>query len=131
MNKSAYWIIGIAAALIVGTGVLWYVQENPIGSGDTHLDAFAQCLAAKGITMYGAEWCPHCKNEKKRFGASWQYVPYVECPDNPKLCLDKGVDGYPTWILGDGTKLEGEQGLENLSRASACPLPTESPTPSN
>lgn len=129
MNRSAYWILGIAVAAIIGSGVLWYYQNNLENPTDTHLDEFAKCLAAKGITMYGADWCAHCTAEKARFGASWKYVPYVECPDNPKLCLDKGVEGYPTWILKDGTKLEGEQGLAKLSQASACPLPP-SPSPS-
>ena len=29
--------------------------------------------------MYGAYWCPHCQAQKKVFGESFQYVPYVEC----------------------------------------------------
>jgi hypothetical protein len=134
MNKMLIVIVSVAALVIVGSGVLWYYQSYPPTPTDTGvppvgpLDAFAKCLAAKGVTMYGAEWCTHCKAEKKRFGSSFQYVPYVECPDNPKLCVDKGVEGYPTWILGDGTKLEGEQGLEKLSQVSSCPLPVASPS---
>lgn len=87
-----------------------------------NLDSFAQCLADKGVTMYGAAWCSHCQNQKKLFGGSFQLVPYVECPNTPKLCVDKGVNGYPTWILGE-TKLEGEQTLQKLSQISSCALP--------
>ena len=61
-------------------------------------DAFAKCLTEKGFSMYGAEWCPHCQAEKALFGTSFQYIKYVECPDNINLCLSKGVAGYPTWI---------------------------------
>ncbi len=75
--------------------------------------------------MYGAEWCAHCQNEKKAFGDSFKYVPYVECPDNPQKCLEKGIEGYPTWILPDGKKLIGEQGLLKLSQESGCLLPIE------
>lgn len=128
MNRSAYWILGVAAVAILASGALWYYQNHSGNSADTRLDEFAKCLAEKGVTMYGADWCAHCAAEKRRFGASWKYVPYVECPDNPKLCLDNGVEGYPTWILKDGTKLEGEQGLEKLSQISICPLPP-SPSP--
>lgn len=93
-------------------------------------DDFARCLARKNITMYGADWCPHCENEKARFGSSFQFVPYVECPQNPQLCISKGIDGYPTWIFPDLStssgqvwrKLEGEQGLEKLSKESGCQL---------
>ncbi|MBI2674134.1 MAG: hypothetical protein HYX22_00115 [Candidatus Yanofskybacteria bacterium] len=73
--------------------------------------------------MYGADWCSHCKNEKKAFGDSFRLVNYVECPDNPNLCLEKEIKGYPTWVFPSGKKLEGEQGLENLSRESGCTLP--------
>lgn len=75
--------------------------------------------------MYGAKWCPHCQNEKKAFGDSFRLVPYVECPDDPKKCLAAGINGYPTWVFPDGKKLEGEQGLEKLSQASGCPLPSK------
>lgn len=87
------------------------------------LDDFAKCLAQKGITMYGADWCPHCQNEKKAFGSSFKFVPYIECPADPKKCIDKGIEGYPTWILPSGKKLVGEQGLQKLSEESGCELP--------
>ncbi|MDO8664083.1 MAG: hypothetical protein Q7K44_00810 [Candidatus Liptonbacteria bacterium] len=86
------------------------------------LDSFAQCLASKGITMYGADWCPHCQNEKNRFGSSFRFVPYVECPDDPKRCIAAGVTGYPTWIFPDGIRLEGDQELQKLSDESGCRL---------
>ena len=66
-------------------------------------DAFAKCLTAKGLTMYGAEWCPHCKDQKALFGDSFKYVNYVECPQNTNLCLAKGIQGYPTWIVESAT----------------------------
>jgi hypothetical protein len=65
----------------------------------TDKDVFAKCLTEKGWTMYGAEWCAHCKDQKELFGASFQYIKYVECPDNVQLCIDKGINGYPTWIV--------------------------------
>ncbi len=72
--------------------------------------------------MYGADWCSHCQNEKKAFGDSFKTISYVECPKDPKTCLDASVENYPTWILGDGKKLVGEQGLEKLSETSGCKL---------
>ncbi|HEY4498185.1 MAG TPA: protein disulfide isomerase family protein [Candidatus Paceibacterota bacterium] len=86
------------------------------------LDAFAQCLTAKGAVMYGAEWCPHCQNEKAVFGESFRLVKYVECPDNPQLCLETGIQGYPTWTFPDGRKLVGEQGINKLAEASGCKI---------
>lgn len=87
-----------------------------------NLDEFAKCLNQKGIVMYGANWCPHCQNEKKAFGKSFSFVNYVECPENPQRCLAAKIDGYPTWIFPDGRRLIGEQGIENLARESGCPV---------
>ena len=89
---------------------------------DTPMDTFAKCVASKGVTMYGAAWCSHCLAEKKAFGESFKYVPYVECPDNTPLCIDKGINGYPTWIDGAGKKHEGEQGLSGVAKISGCLL---------
>lgn len=132
-NSYKIAIVGILLVLVVGivsvitgrnTNNLTEVsRQEKVGSyTKTELDTFAQCLASNGMTMYGAAWCSHCKKEKSRFGTSFKFVPYVECPDNPKVCLDKGVRGYPTWITASGTVFEGEQGLEKLAEISGCPL---------
>jgi glutaredoxin len=113
-------ILYIAIALALASVAYVTLVGFPVPDGK--YDTFAQCLAEKDITMYGAAWCPHCQREKRLFGSSFQYVPYVECPDNPALCTAKDVKGYPTWIFPDGRVFAGEQGLEKLSRESACPL---------
>lgn len=115
--------IGIAA-LAIGANALPYLMRDYTG---TELDTFAQCLADRGAVMYGAEWCPHCKNEKLRFGDSFRLIPYVECPDNPTKCTAAGVDGYPTWIFRGQDRYVGEQGLERLAEISGCILPTRTP----
>lgn len=114
-NTTKIIIIGLVLLL----GVLWYLSrpERPDAT------ALAQCLADKGVTMYGAEWCLHCQNQKSMFGKSFSVVPYVECPDDPNRCLAAGIHGYPTWVLANGERLEGEQSLESLASASGCPAP--------
>src|SRR3989344_2832140 len=89
------------------------------------LDSFTKCLTEKGAFMYGADWCPHCQDEKRAFGDSFKYVSYVECPDNPELCLSKKIEGFPTWIFADQRRHEGVMGLNRLSETTACPLPEE------
>lgn len=116
-NKYIIIIFAIIIAIIIVV-ILFYPRKQSSGG----LNVFAQCLAEKKITMYGADWCSHCQNEKKAFGDSFRFVPYVECPDDPKKCMVAGINGYPTWIFPDGKKLEGEQGLKKLSQESGCPL---------
>lgn len=127
MNKNAtVWfvvlsiVIASVAAIALGKSSS---QPTPEDASQAPLASFAQCVAQSGLTMYGAEWCPHCKKEKARFGAAFSFVPYVECPENTKLCIDKGINGYPTWIDSSGKKYEGEQGLERIAEISNCALP--------
>jgi glutaredoxin len=114
--------ITILIIMILAAGaMIWFLVLRPKESS-ADLDGLAQCLAEKGITMYGAYWCPHCQNEKRAFGDSFRFVPYVECTAEPQRCVAAGIRGYPTWIFPDGRRLEGEQGIEKLSRQSGCPL---------
>lgn len=128
MNKKYLFILFGIVAVAVALAIVLYPKEKSSGE----LDSFAQCLASKGITMYGANWCPHCQSQKNRFGSSFKFVPYVECPDDPKRCLAAGVTGYPTWIFPaspvggpDGRKLVGDQELQKLSDESGCQLPVQ------
>lgn len=124
MNK---FLLGATVLLVLAFGA-WFLFSGD--EAQSKYDVFAQCLAQKEVTMYGADWCPLCQNEKKAFGDSFRFVPYVECPDNPQRCLEEGIEGYPTWVFPaspagepDGKKLVGEQGLEKLSKESGCQLP--------
>lgn|SRR3989344_6680332 len=123
MNKTTIaWIaVGIAAII----GFIYATRYWNVSADSPELDAFAQCVAEKGAVMYGADWCPHCQNEKKAFGDAFRFIPYVECPDEPSTCIARGINGYPTWIFSDGRRFEGEQGLERLSRISGCELPPQ------
>lgn len=119
MSKQLLILLVIVVALL--GAAFWFYPFVPQPT-EGKLDNFAKCVAAAGATMYGADWCPHCQNEKKVFGDSFKFVPYVECPLEPKRCLDAGIKGYPTWVFPDGKKLIGEQGLERLSEITGCPL---------
>lgn len=112
-------VLSLVALIIFGA---WQLMKAP--QPLSALDEFAQCLANEKATMYGADWCPHCQNEKRAFGSSFQYVPYVECPKETQRCIALGIQGYPTWIFSDGRRFEGEMGLERLAVESGCALPS-------
>ncbi len=131
MTKENKTILTITAILILGVVVLAIVSPKKSFTTYTDtpslLDGFAKCLTEKGAVMYGADWCPHCKDQKAAFGNSFQYIKYVECPDNTKLCIDKGIQGYPTWIIGTSTKyiegFDGDNTMKELSEVTQCLLP--------
>src|SRR5258707_5748193 len=64
-------------------------------------DMFAKCLKDRGVKMYGAFWCEHCKAQKEKFGASFKLVNYVECgvegdtSERTQACNDEGIKHYP------------------------------------
>jgi thiol-disulfide isomerase/thioredoxin len=124
MKTAMKWKI---AAIVVAVIVIALVARSISGlfvvpsNGTNYLDDFAKCLTSKGVTMYGAEWCGHCKNQKELFGDSFKYINYVECPNNQDLCKAMGITGYPTWVVNDNLN-PGEQTLETLSSLSGCPL---------
>jgi hypothetical protein len=110
-------LIVLAAAYYAG----WYHNNHKY-------DAFARCLASKQAKMYGLYWCPHCAEQKEKFGASFRYVPYVECAikDSKELadaCKAAGVKLFPSWQFGTDPPKEGILSLEALSDKTGCALP--------
>ena len=99
-------------------------------SAENKMDKFAQCLASRNVTMYGAYWCPHCKDQKDEFGDSLKYIKYVECaiPGKPTnvqtdACKDMQIKKYPTWVFPDGERVELVLPLNELAEKSGCPAP--------
>ncbi len=128
MNRVIKYFASIVGVLLAGILLVWglwsvtWQEKKPA----INIPAFAQCLADKKATMYGAYWCQHCQNQKALFGDAFKLVPYVECTENTKLCTEKDIEGFPTWLVPDGkggvTKLEGEQTFDDLAKASGCAL---------
>lgn len=115
-------VIGVVA---IGGLVAWGVYESK-KPGD--YDVLAQCINDSGAKFYGAFWCPHCANQKKLFGTSQKLLPYIECstPDGKgklPICEDAGIEGFPTWVFPDESRLSGEVDLATLSEKTMCPLP--------
>jgi hypothetical protein len=127
-NKIIMGVAGILSIAIIIFAIVNVSGKNKISEnkGPGLYDKFAQCLTDKGAVIYGAAWCPHCQEQKATFGNSFKLIKYVECPDNTQLCIDKGIQGYPTWLIGTKVISEGFAGtksMKELSDATGCPLP--------
>lgn len=106
-----------------------------------NMEDFGSCLTRSGATFYGATWCPICRRQSQTLGEAMRRVRYVECADasEPKRstseCNAAKIDGYPTWVFGDGSRAEGALSLASLARRSGCPLPAgaipDAPPPPN
>ena len=119
--------IAVFALLIAaGLGLAYYLNHR----SEHKYDAFARCLSSRGVKMYGAYWCPHCQEQKEKFAASFEYVPYVECgvKGDPRAqsqaCKDANVKHYPTWQFPPtGERVERVFSLEELGDRTGCALP--------
>ncbi len=115
---------GALVALVVITGAVgvYAVQQRMIVQSSSFAGRLAIHLTNTDAKMYGAYWCPHCQDQKKKFGDAAKLIPYVECdpkgPDaKPELCRSKGVTGFPTWEIG-GKMYPGDRSLSDLADLS-------------
>ena len=96
----------------VAVGIIAFLHLNYIGLvgkppavEDPALRALAVHLAESGVKMYGAEWCPHCQDQKAMFGAAARRLPYIECSMGRQTsaqtaeCRSAGIKTYPTWEI--------------------------------
>ena len=122
-------IISIAGILCIG--ILIFAIINPVDGGiknqsePSKYDDFAQCITDAGAILYTSEGCSYCLSQKNLLGNSIKFIKEVECTINPNMCIDAGISGVPTWIIGD-EKVEGfdkNKTMQELSDATGCPLP--------
>lgn len=118
---------GAIVAIITLTGTVGvYASQTKIAvQSNSFAGRLAQHLTVTNAKMYGAYWCPHCQDQKARFGEAKKLIPYVECAANPpngvkseaQLCDQKGIKGYPTWEI-NGKMVSGERSLDELADLS-------------
>ena len=118
-----------AAAAVVAVAFVFASQPPPATGYAADL---ARHIAAQGGVMYGAFWCPHCREQKELFGEAARELPYVECDaaganGRPDECRRAGVRSFPTWDIR-GERREGVLSLETLAMLSGF-RPPGAPAP--
>lgn len=106
--------------IIVVVAIIYFFYWK--GKQPGKYDDFANCLTEQGFIMAGTDWCHFCKEQKKMFGKSFEFVNYRNCDLNREWCESNDVDSYPTWILPNGTNRLGVQNLPTLNQLSGCDL---------
>jgi large repetitive protein len=93
-----------------------------VGEGEAANDlvAFAKYLNDTGFIFYGADWCPHCRDQRALFEDGAKYLPFVETtnPDRTsnQVGIDEEITSYPTWDFGNGkaNRFAGQMTLAQL-----------------
>jgi uncharacterized membrane protein len=142
ITKMAGLQVGVAASVILGLSIAYadadaalaraqdvdlpFVEPEVVTYSSPLTISIAKHLQSVGATMYGAFWCSHCYEQKEMFGReAMKYIDYVECyPEGyrkgvqiAKACDAANIQGFPTWVI-NGKVFSGEQGLEDLAKAS-------------
>jgi glutaredoxin len=134
--KEQKWVIGIVVGLIALGGIFFALSsqkqpEDILANADAV--AFGQYMKEQGVKFYGAEWCPHCQNQKKALGkGAWEPV-FVECyvagqKEQAKACADANIESYPTWVFKDGSRKTGEIAVDELKRLTGYTTPVPAAT---
>ena len=124
MKQYMSWIITVILVGMILGGMIWYSSQPG------KYDDFATCIKNSGVTFYGAFWCSHCQEQKALFGKSALLLPYTECStpngqSQNSLCLEKKIEGYPTWEAKDGTRKSGKLSFAELTEFTGCPFTTK------
>lgn len=89
----------------------------------------AKCITESGVNMYGSFRCGVCAKTRAMFGDSFEHINEIECHpqgENPQteLCLEKEIEGTPTWILEpngvEEKRYTGFLSIEELQEFSGC-----------
>ena len=119
--KKSHFIYGVIVFVIILLFLYGYYNSNKPGQ----YDGVAKCLTEKGVKMYGAYWCPHCAEQKRLFGKSFDYIDYIECAipgDNSRqteICIKENITGYPTWDI-NGERVSGTHEPTELASLAGC-----------
>ena len=121
-----------APVAVVLIGILHMQYTGVFGQMQTPEDPLARALAEhlsrSDVKFYGAEWCPHCQDQKKLFGVAAKRLPYVECsPDGygtplAPICKDMDIKSYPTWII-KGKRIEKVMTMTELANETGFKAP--------
>ena len=122
------WAASAGAFALAAVFLLWgYAASTPAAPEAAYAEGLARHLAASGVKLYGAYWCPHCTDQKQMFGKAASQLPYIECDarslvGKPAVCAAANIRAFPTWDIA-GKRYEGVLSLEELARLSGYSPP--------
>ena len=95
-------------------------EEEEIEGSSGDVKNFVSCLKNNGFMIYGADWCPYCNDLVAMLGGKEIADSiYVECTEEPTICEEKEIAGYPT-ILINNEFYSGARSLEAFAQKTGC-----------
>lgn len=98
-------------------------QETLTQEQQEEIFSFHECLAEKGVKVYGANWCGFTNQLAENLGGYELITPiYVECTKEKEICDQEQIGGYPT-IKINGEKVSIERTFDGFAQATGCEAP--------
>ncbi len=103
-------------------------KENDLENFNNESDAnqkkdmgsLIECLEYKNFVIYGADWCPYCRDVVDLFKNHEKVeLVYIECTEKKDFCKEKNITAYPT-IRVNNQPYQGERSLEAFAKATGC-----------
>ena len=86
-------------------------------------ESFIQCLADTGVTIYGTEVCPVCKDLVESFSGYEKINPiYVNCTKEMNRCEEEICTGFVPEVQIKGELYNGLIDPQSLGQAVGCEL---------
>lgn len=120
MNKNILIIVSILVFILVAVYAASLIGSiDPLESNGN----FIQCLADRGLVIYGSRTCPACAQLVESLGGHEAVNPvYVECAEERERCNQNMQTNYVPEIQINGQVYAGSRAPEALGEAVGCPI---------
>jgi len=112
MKKKSWitWIIILAVVLLA----IFILNKSP----NETTEEIAKCIG-ENSELYIQLGCHACETQEDMFGENYQYLTTIDCFYERDKCMDKEIQGTPTWIIDEQEYL-GVLSLEELKTLTGC-----------
>lgn len=111
MKKS--WITWTIIILVILLGI--YIINRPYPETQEEV---VKCIAGKSV-LYSQLGCHACETQEEIFGENYKHIEVVDCFFEQNECIEKEIQGTPTWII-NGEKHLGVQTIDELREITGC-----------
>ena len=111
--KKRNWITIFVILAVIILAVIIMNKQNPIAEEDV-----AKCIG-ENSELYIQLGCHACETQEEMFGNNYQYLNTIDCFFERELCIEKGIEATPTWIINEEI-YKGVQSIDKLKELTKC-----------
>ena len=116
-------LIVVVVLIVIGAAFYFLNPVNDIGERNQPYAELVNCLAERGVIVYGSKTCPACIDFADQFGG-YEAIEsiYVECSEDPERCEQEMQGNYVPEIQINGELYTGPMSPEALAEETRCEI---------